>query len=352
MGLTWINASLTAKENLEKRYKRSASNEYKCISCKSEYTYEECLMMEASKNGTVLSKFFSDLVNEYKKERKEECELINAKKNKLIEETKKIHDNFDTLKEELFKIGIKLSHKYTEHINKDEHGVFYFNDFDIPFEVLQDKPVNFGEPDRWNLYEFKKEKESYDEYFVEVEKERKRLQRKLKIDIFHRLETKSEIDQLESGFIRYSKEYEKLNKKIETYEKLKELNPSQNHKFLNAINETYKLLELRKEIYNLSTEKEELNSGNSVNSELIKKSIQKLTDKGIINSEVLEKVFLSMDKVEIKMRRKEYNKDLDMHLPSFNAMIVKWFIENVYETDESFVERNYNLDEDAYQKVI
>ena len=83
--------------------------------------------------------------------------------------------------------------------------------------------------------------------------------------------------------------------------------------------------------------------------ERIKIALGRMLSEGKISDKGLEDIYRTLDKVGLKARRGEY--DFKSRPSATDGKVgiykefMKWFIENVYEEDEKFIERNRGVEE-------
>ena len=83
-------------------------------------------------------------------------------------------------------------------------------------------------------------------------------------------------------------------------------------------------------------------NGYGFNYSIIEEVFEEKVNSGEITENKLQKLYLLLDKVEIKGRRGEYS-FIDTRSNDLLPKIVKWFVQNVYELDPEFVNRNIDL---------
>lgn len=370
MSLLYVAAMLKAAEKYNKRYSKPKrkkpdwqSNSDRVVFSEHQYTYFDCLMLELKNKESRLYKFFKkiydkseELMKEYydsiEQERKVFYNQIDEKKSDLEETSKKLPDSikimpyitlgFNSL--ELSIDNYQLLKLYPVNIPKDRTKIIQFCDEEIIKKIsnrkkeLKDKLKGFG---------------SYDVMINEIEQKIKILKDKLKITILpkKRKELEAKIIQEERN-VNILKNYKKELNTIENTEKLYIENKEEILLCFKKFSEIILLVdELHK--FNNGAEPDFYNVRIKRQKEFFAKALDCIIKEDKMTEDDLQKIFLEMDKVEIKGRRGEY----DFNYVQFQFWsqstemdnlrpLLSWFIQNLYEADKNFVERNINnLDE-------
>ena len=359
MGLFWLAAIAAAKKANSHKYRSHRhSNKNDSGGEKSEsqvevVNYLACLFKELSYDNPKLLSFFESISDEYKIVAEEEISRLKEEAEKDFKKSTEKKVYFLKLKEALENESINVELRLKDEIDSiymDEVVSFYFNGYDIPFEYFLGK--NFSAPNsrRWNLNNFKSDRDNYESKISELKLHLEEIQKKFHLLPSKRKEAKQKIGEIQGKIDDYLKKHDDVCKKIELYEKIDNLPDEIKKLILNSIEETNERLKLRKNaLIKLNTIQNLKKQYNYVDY-VLKITMEKMTKEGKITEDILEKVFLQMDKVEIKGRRGEYNfrswsSRLDYKAENLKGLLI-WFIKNVYEIDENFVNSNYDLEQE------
>ena len=133
--------------------------------------------------------------------------------------------------------------------------------------------------------------------------------------------------------------------RINMYENIKRIYKANTDIINTAVNEEISSRPIKKEIARLQCVADDLARqlrDYGFNEEILEQVFEEKIQNGEITETQLQKIYLLLDKVEIKGRRGEYH--FESYRPSNPLVcIVSWFIKNVYELDPGFVNRNIDL---------
>lgn len=369
------------------------------------HNYYDCVMEEIHDKKSDLYNFFSLLLDEYKKDIDRTQKIIEDKRNDLVQKLESATPNLDKFIEVLAKKGINVKHEllhFNQNYNHDKYYSLNYNKHSWPGLVFSSNinstylRIDINNIDKNNVNSvFEDEIQKQREYIIEKEQAIEELNsqiaeltlqkeelnsqleinsKKLKYTIFRRKDRLNKIKECNQNINKCNQTIEELKEKcslyrknINTYknnismlEKLLNMDDEEKELLINSIDEISTAIDITKEIQ--AIEKELYDFYDRYIIESYKKyrldtdymlvTFERLVREGKISQENLEKIFVLLDGVEIKGRRGEYEFAHAYRIDGLLKEIVVWFIKNVYELDETFVDRNYELPEETENQKI
>jgi hypothetical protein len=198
---------------------------------------------------------------------------------------------------------------------------------------------------------------AYDERITKVKQEIATLEKKLKRAVFNRENMNRELELSKEALERLLNEanrYDDKDKEKRIYKMILSMDESEKEDFCKGIDELIETIPERIELLGIFRQAGSVERGNYDYNleEVLPVVMERLAQKGEISDLLLQKVFLLLDKIEIRKRRGEYPARyiFDRQPDELVEQIIKWFVDNVYEADEDFVKRNYNLKDEKEEK--
>ncbi len=325
-----------------KRKGRSSSSSSSHYHSSSGVSYVQYVLVEMFHNESLCS-FFELIEKEYKDEMHRK--YIEIRKEIDVLETKKreMTPNFDMLKKSLAKKGSSIY--YSIDVSGRNSVISIALGDRLTLNVDNDN--SNGLISRVNNIISNNEMKIAD-YERKIEEKKSMLEsEKRRITLFKKYEKEERIRELECDVSSLELEYQALVDNNETYKKFANMDENEKALLDKGLSELRECISVYKEIQELQSKSRKLNTDYRycLDHKVLGEVVEKLISENKISQTTLEKIFLMLDKVEIKARRGEYNNESCGSLYN-KRNIVEWFITNVYEVDESFVDRNYYLPEE------
>ena len=361
MGLFWIAAAAAASKKLKSRHGRSrpskpeeTSHNSNSYSYDVKHSYYDCVVAELGcKSGEDLNAFFQKIVEEYQS-------VINVDiQEKIVQLDKKTNELIEF--EDRYGVKHSRSNFYAnptyifDEITKSFDGDNYIASIISDIKNTNGDYVRFGNRLNYEISSLEDRIKRYEAEIPEMEHKIKDYKRK---KIFYVLDR----DFWDGLLYKETGEYIKTQKYLESdkavlkaykyYYKLYSENSELLKKCFDKYIEYSTINSERDSIERYIYKLKRISSGEEIyetdyQEKKLSQALDNLIQSGKITDIELQKVFLLLDKVEIKGRRGEYNfsyyRDNKSKLMKF---IVEWFISNVYELDENFVDRNYYIQEE------
>ncbi|MBR4178759.1 MAG: hypothetical protein IKR57_05390 [Bacilli bacterium] len=352
--LVGIAVAAAVAKKQRKYYRHSSSRKRKTESSSTssyhydpKHSYMDCVLQELYDEESELYKFFKMLSDEYNSELAGQMQVVNGKIDDLESKLKSLTPSMDKLVKKLSKKGINL--KYSVDGNNYLYTYIYINNnecIEVNGKTIEEVFDKIKEILKREESKRESEKESIDNNKTHIAE----MKKKLKYSIFKRKEIEDDINESSKELQTSIDSYEDLSNTIKVYDEFLKMDEEEKELFKSGLSELQELLKLKEEISKLKNELNKIRhlKDYSFSKEVMDKVMERLLVEGKITSTTLEKVFLMLDRVEIKGRRGDY-KFYYTHCQC-NESIVRWFVKDIYENDEGFVERNYYLPEDELEE--
>ncbi len=320
------------------------------------YTYLDCLRKEVSYDNPFLHEFFKALNTEYNLAFNEYSKSLFEESKKYLIESEELRTKYLGLIEKLEgTIAIsELPMPNDIYAKEDSSKYISFNGVNllIPYFIDNDK-----EATKAAIILVKNLQSQKQDLLSVIKKFQEKIEfnrRKLGKFGFKKKTINEEISRLEKEQEKQIINYEEVCKKIDTYTLIEKMSVEEKETFLELLKIYQQSFDLKNKSQKIFMEAQRITSQRIYIPDLQKKVFRACISSGKITAKILRKVFLQMDKAEIKGRRGEYNFSIyNGEKESFAKEILpllEWFIREVYESDETFVDRNKNL-LDGVEKV-
>ena len=344
MGLIWVALAASAYKKsqeyhhsskiMRNGYNGASSNSYS-DSSSSECDFNECLFEESSREDSYLKEFFDMIKVKY-------SEIIERKKEELVQESKKIKasinapiEGLDELNEALSDSGVQVSIRYNSENYSYHDFDILFNNLQIPREIFYFYSERY-DLDKWNLDSLKRELKEVKDDLTEKKTTVEKLQKKLKFTLFNREELKNEINMVINKVQLLEEKEKKLETLLNTYEKVDNLTPELKSLLKAFLSKVIAKKDAMNEYYNIQ---DEIRNNDYFNNDCFQKALEELTQDGKINENILQRVFLLIDLAEIKYRRKGYETDQYISHSEIRYKMIESFMERLYEMEEEEIKK-------------
>ena len=313
-------------------------------------SYYTCIADDVLNDEPIIAPFFKMLYERAKLEKEKELESLKQKRKELKEKIETISPRlkqFNDLKESA---GLHATYEYIGRrvVVSFPHLYRYIDTID------GENITELFDQAKKDLEEYKQKKQENEKKIVEFSLKVKEAEKSAKRAIFKRKEKFKKVEELkeELEFENYKKHSYGYDEKIIALEKLLAMSDSEKTLFAEGLKELCAGIELTRE---LDSTKHEivLVESDYREEQMFSRALEGLSKEGSVTETSLERLFLAMDKAEIRQRRGEYQigsetsySPRDKYKP-----IVKWFVKKVYEADEDFVKRNYEPQDEKIEKT-
>lgn len=354
MSLLYLAAAVKAAKVYNKRYAKPSrkkpgwsDNKDVVIYREKQHTYFECLIKELAYDNESLYEFFEQIYIEAQNKKRKILEQYNEELKIVEKQQSAKQKGIEKLAEDLKDICVRCY-----FWSKDSNIKLFVLDGEfegIDCEVFTDQATL--EKYILDLKATAGLQQKYEKLIEESEQKIQKLRKKLKFTLFPSkkndikyYELNPEMNNLEINKQKL-KECLVAKKVLKKFEELYENNKDKIQLFIKMVLEYKKLYN---QILSISNKKSELRSSEK-ELELFETAFSMMVAKKKITEENLQKVYVQMDKVEIKGRRGEYkfgfsSTDFDGKCDHLQPLL-RWFIKYVYEADKNFVDRNMELEE-------
>lgn len=294
---------------------------------KIEYTYIDCLKQELMQNEE-LKKFFLDIAKGYKEQIRIKKERIDQK---IGDYELEIEANDEVIDKKLSIIGLNFS-------GFDAKG-FKVNGVKISYNYLLDDDSFDSRKQKLSAGYLPQRRMELAEL---ITRNRAKLEEKeSKKSIFGKKKNDDKIASLQKKLNSQERELNEIQEAISAYEVIDNLTNDQKILLLEIIKLKKGIYEIKDAISSLKSEQYEKNVETEYSEKTLNEAIKYMIESNIITTDDLQKVFLTLDKIEIKARRGEYEfkNQVPIVIQKLEP-VIKGFIKDVYEEDEKFVERN------------
>ncbi len=333
--------------------KKDSSRHDECHSLPT-YDYYDYVVAEIEEEDKVLYPFFTMITEKYFALRKEEREQLTKRISELNTILYSKQTEYEQFKRLARFAGIEMDETIidskTARVEFDGYGSVKIEDGTTSGDYFEELLTSLQK----KLELARQDLSTMDKKLEPLYLEMKQLKAEAERSVFSKKSKLERIKEIEYSISaeRSKYEYRTISEKIDDLEHLIHLLETKKDLFEEAMKEIVSTLPLEAELKELRQKAYEHSYTDHQDERFIEKAVEELTREGKITDIILEKVFLALDKVEIKQRRGEYEiRPVGYPSPRvFLRKMVKWFVKHVYEADEDFVQRNYELPEEEIEK--
>ena len=349
------------KKSSHQKYKASRCYEKKeeeySYSPQPKYCFMDYVMEELVDKESALYKFFDILYKEHKEVLKED---IERKKVQIEEYSKEVESKIPHIiefQEEAKKLGLDIEFCMLESFTKEkELRLLVGDNYAYSEEVFDESgkgDILFRKVEDILKAE-KSEKEAEDSHLRELSLKIALAKKDAQRSIFKKKQKLHVVSELETEYRTVKSKYDRRNivheRRIDALERFLSLEEHHKDLLIKGVDELTSTYSKREEIKKISKdvkEREDAIRIDSVYPEAMEKAMERLAQKGVITTELLEKVFLLLDKIYKKYQRKEL-KHIHPYYNDSKKSTVRWFIHDVYGMDENYVKTS----EKSKKKVL
>jgi hypothetical protein len=308
-------------------------------------TYTDCVRYEIERDEE-LRKFFDDLDSTIERVRNGHVRQYTERAVELDKVLKKYGSQMEEIKKKLEESGVEVKTKRTLAYILSRIGYIESNeptDYEVPvtfngIRLTKEMLENPDDKTYQNRYDdLEKQTEEKEKEKAQLEKELRRLERRERIPFTNKYEINNKKRQVKLKLEENEEYFQRKEQARKELEIFNSFTPDQRKTITDYLGAERALQDglkaMRECARYFESEKPDKDS-----KEIMEEALVEMGKNGY-SEEDLNKIFLKLDRVAIKRYRGEYYREPSMWSPRYKGSL-EGFIAHVYDTDETFVERN------------